>query len=514
MNEALFWQNLQHHLAASDTTPELKQRQWEWLGEAKQQLTLPSQVLVETVCRGAVYFSVQTNLNFPAITPLRTLSASQTIALEMALSNSAIALISGVPATGKTRIATHLAEAAITHNKRILILTHHSATLQAYATLSGYPFFLSQSQPYSEWIATQLREKHFAQPQIDYLPPQFLPDSELAKLRTPGKLEKWLSLLSSQCLEQLKESLTSEFPYLSSHRLTLLADRLQQLEPLLQEQLSLIQLYRNLSETGILELAQHLAESPTLPILGTVAQWLQHPELWETFFDLVIIEEAESLSWVELMLLANLGEKLVLFGDATPITDQHQPFTQTNSFDYLTQHLSPAYRYTLKEQFRLHPELSVPVYRGISSEWIQTQTARLSYHLPQLWHRLLWQDVRNQTEEKRILEFLTTLNPDYATHLGIITFCATQRDWFRDQLPDAFTQLTIGTVSEWAGQECAIALLCCTGNPATLRTNEIKIALTRGQDYLIAFGDYDLWQQLGSPLRHIKFNRERRVALA
>lgn len=511
MNEEQFWRELQQILHDINNEPEINQAQWEQLVLAKSNPSLPTQLITKTVCEGAVYFSTQSPLNFPAILPTLPLSANQTISLEMALSNSVIALISGLPATGKSRIAFNLAEAAISHSKRILILTHFPSALTSFKTLSAYPFFLSKSQNYQDWIVKQLREKHLAQPQMDYLPLHLLPDIELAQLRTPAKLERWLPIISSHSPEELRQQLQSEFPHLSQARLTLLAYRLKKLEPLLQQQLRLSQIYNRLSDTGINSLAQKLSESPQIPIVGTVYQWMQAPYLWETQFDLVIVKEAEYLTWVELVLLANLGEKLVLLGDATIPASRKKIFTAYNCFNYLANHLSAAYRYQLKEQFRLHPEIASSIYRGISPDWIQTQKSRLSYTLPQLWHRLLWQDIPNHTEGERIIEFLATLNPEYAASIGIITFSETQTEWLLQRLPESFAHCTIGTVPEWAGLECAIALLCCAENPQTIPLDMAKIALTRGQDYCIAFGDYDLWQQKGSPLRNIAFSRERRV---
>ncbi len=69
--------------------------------------------------------------------------------------------------------------------------------------------------------------------------------------------------------------------------------------------------------------------------------------------------------------------------------------------------------------------------------------------------------------------------------------------------PQDFSEILIGTVAEWAGIERAIAIITCVGHRETITPDTIHIALTRGQNYLILFGDYDFWWQVGSPLRSL-----------
>jgi hypothetical protein len=213
MNQQEFCQELQQLIYQSGEISETTQAQWEKLVEIHDSPSLPTQLIIETVCNGAVYLNERSHLNFPAIIPHISLNGNQQIALEMALSNSPIALISGTAATGKTRIANNLAHAAINHSHRVLILTHHTASLTAYSQLKTYPFLLSQEQNYHQWIINQLRSQNLAQPQMDYLPLHLLPDAELAKLRTPAKLEKWLPIIENNSYQQLTELLKPEFPH-------------------------------------------------------------------------------------------------------------------------------------------------------------------------------------------------------------------------------------------------------------------------------------------------------------
>ncbi len=504
MNERQFWTQLQQLIYPS----EIAQAQWERLVQLHASPPLATQLIIQTVCNGAVYLTERSPLNFPTITPAVSLSANQQLALEMAFSNSAIALIVGSPATGKTRISTSLADAAINLSKRVLLLTHHNAALTAYRNLPGYAF-CCQHQDYRNWRIEELRSRHLAQPQMDYLPLHLLPDAELAKLRTPAKLERWLPIIQTTSQQKLTELLQQEFPDLETVRVQLLAYRLKQLEPLLQQQLKLSQLYGNLSEQAITELADQLTENSQVPVLGTVAQFMQpqHQSLWQTTFDLVIVEEAQHLTWLELMLLSGLGQKLVLFGDEMPRRSPQfsQPqlfFTRfPQCFNWLSQHLLPAYRCQLTEQFRLHPEIAKLVYPVVCDRWILTQRSRVDYHLPQQRHRLVWQDVPNQIAGEQIMTFLQRFDPQLSSQIGIITFCDRQRDWLKTHSPQEFSELLIETVAEWAGIERAIVIVSCVGHPEKIPPEAIDIALTRGQEYLILFGDYDVWWQIGSPMR-------------
>ncbi|SRR5579883_1650387 len=526
MNEQQFWAKLQQFIYQSDEVTEIAQTQWEKLVPLHTSPPLPTQLIVQTVCNGSVYLPAPSPLNFPAVNPIVSLSANQQLALEMALSNSAIALIVGSAATGKTRIAESLAHTAIHFSKRVLLLTHHSATLSAYHNLPGYPFWCQQ-QDYRQWLIEQLRSRHLAQPQMDYLPLHLLADTELVKLRTPTKLEKWLPIIQTASQQQLTQLLQQEFSHLNSARVQLLAYRLKKLEPLLQQQLRLSQLYRNLSEQAITELANQLSENSQAPVLGTVAEFMQpqHQSLWQTTFDLVIVEEAQYLTWLDLMLLSVLGHKLVLFGDEmpkrSPQASRHSSFFThfPECFRWLTQHLLPAYCYHLTEQYRLHPEIAQLVYPVICDRWILTQPSRIGYHLPLLTHRLVWQDIPNQKVGEQIIQFLQSLNPlarQLISQIGMITFDTQQRDWLKAHLSPEFSELFVGTVAEWTGIERAIAIVSCVGNPETITPEIIHIALTRGQDYLILFGDYDVWWQVSSPLRSLlaQIHRERTVVFS
>ncbi|MTJ08555.1 AAA domain-containing protein [Anabaena sp. UHCC 0204] len=516
MNEQEFWQKLQQLIYQSGEISETTQAQWEKLVEIHDSPSLPTQLIMETVCNSAVYLNERSHLNFPAITPHISLSGNQQIALEMALSNSPISLISGTAATGKTRIVNNLAHAAINHSHRVLILTHHTSSLAAYRNLTTYPFLLSQEQDYYQWIINQLRSQHLAQPQMDYLPLHLLPDAELAKLRTPAKLEKWLPIIENNSYQQLTELLKPEYPHLPQPRIQLLAYRLKQLAPLLQQQLKLSQIYNNLSEQGIKEIADQLMENPQIPIVGTVEEFM-HPKnqlLWQTNFDLILIEEAQYLTWIELILLSGLCQKLVLFGEE--ISKYYPNSNKTNlffanffdCFKWLKQHLFPTYVYQLKEQFRLHQEIAKLVYPGISNDSIQTQSSNINSYLPETPKRLVWQDVPHENAREQIIKFIQSLNTEISSQIGIIAFSMEERDYLKDNLSKDYDRIFIDIATEWTGSEREIIIVNCSDHPENIPVEYINIALTRAKDYLFLFGDYDLWKKHNSPIQSLLYQRE------
>lgn len=508
MNEQQFWSELNNLLNSKNDSPSTIQAIGERLSLLREQLTLPLKLIVETVTNGGVYLTERTGLNFPSITPAYPLNGHQQIALEMALSNSAIALISGPPATGKTRIATNLADAAIRHEKRILILSHNPSVLDAYQQLPGYPCRLNQLESHQNWIAEQLQNHHLSRPEMDYLPASYLPDSELAKLRTPAKLETWLPRIADKSTAEISQLLQPEFPDLTPARRDILAIQLRRLTPLLKQQLSLSQLFGSLPERDIQTLATQLANNPQIPILATVREFFEvaNQSLWQSKFDLVIVEESQYLSWDELILLAGSGQKLILFGDErhTYISRRNRRMlSRVDGFTFLSQHLLPAYSYKLTQQFRLHPEIATPVYSLISDTWIQTHTEPIYRNLPAWNHRLVWQNVTDQTEIEKISEWSANLPPP-GEDIGIIATSERERERLIRECPQYF----IDTIDNWRGKERKIVFFCCTGNPQNLSWERTKIALTRAKDYLILVGDFDRWRQ-ASPLKNLEIPRNR-----
>lgn len=534
MNRTQFWKQIQQFIQATYPA-ELGQYLWEQQVKQISDPTLPTELILRTVCSGAVYLPDRVPLHLPLASSEIPFSPRQREALELGLSNNPLAVITGLPGSGKTLIAGAIAQTAINHGKRVLLLTQHEAALAQFAQLPGYPFRLSSERPYDEWLRSQLRHQ-LAQPQMDYLPLHLLPDSVLAKLRTRAGLETWLPLVSTISLPDLAQRLQDEFPDLEFARIQLLAHRLQQLAPLLEQQLQLSQLYGALSAQGVTDLTRHFDQSALVPVVGTRAELLNSRLLWDRPFDLVIVEEAEGLNWAELLLVAGLGRKLLLCGSSLwfrqpPLRMEHPSFLErfAQGFHWLSQAVLPAYHCDLPVQFRLHPEIATPVYGTLCDRWVQTHTTQASTYLPSLSGQVIWQDVpglptnppenyQNPLEGQRLWEFLQSLEVADLSQVGIVTFYAAQRDWLEAHRPPVLAGVKIGLPADWAGQERAIVLISCVGNSTYVSAEQISIAITRGRDYLIIFGNEDYWWQSRTLMRSLLARRdvqiERKAVLA
>lgn len=540
-------QQLRNLIYEADEISPVSQAQSEKLVEIYNSPSLPTNLIIETLCNPGYYSQERASLNFPSIKYKTFLSASQQIALEMALSNSPITLISGTAATGKTTIAKNLVQAAIECSHKILILAHNLAALNPYYNLVTYPFLLSQQENYSQRMVNQLRDhiQHsLARTRMDYLPLYLLPDGELAKLRTPAILETLLPKIPGKTNEQIMELLRSEFTefaHLAESRLQLLAHRLQQLLPFLQEQLRLMQIYNNLSEFEIQELANQLVENPQVTIVGTVSEFMQleNKPLWDSDFDLIIVEEANLLNWRELIFLSGLCQKLVLFGEDIPRRyfscyshmQQHQENHNSrrnsffrhffNCFQWLQENLSPAYVYKLQEQFRLHPKIAETVYPVICDHWVYTHYPNIDSNLSQIAKGVTWKNMSerltvSQSVGEKIYELVKnltqTLSSEIISEIGIITFSETQRDNLKEVLTanhPQFRPIFIGTAKEWSGAERRIIIVncmtACSGGPNNIALEDMNIALTRAKDQLFLVGDHVLWRESRSPIRSLLY---------
>jgi AAA domain len=507
MDSAHFWLQVQQSLAGypADRIADLQER----LTLLERQPTPAIEVMVKTLCEGTGYFEHRVGLNLKEPTLTQPFSPSQRDALGLGLSNSPLAVIAGVPGSGKTRIAKTIAHTAIQQNKQILIVSHNREALSGFTDLPNYLFQGNANQSCNDQRSEQIR-RAFSHSMMDYLPLHLLPDPLLAKLRSRAELENWLPLLDTLPRPQLIQQLQTYFPDLPSSRLELLAHRLEILQPMLRQQLKLHQLYETLSEQDIAALAtDHEAASP---ILATLADVTFSSALWQRSFDLVIVDHVCALNWAELVLLGGLAQKLVLLGTSPPRGDGES--ANSAPLHLLLNQLLPTYRCSLHEQFRLHPTLARPVYETLVDQWIQTQPRSIPINLAHHPSRLIWQDVpgvapdksySNETEGRRILEYLQQLSiaPDA---IGIVTFHAAQRDWLQEHCPPQLRSIKIGTIAEWIGQERPIVLLSCAGQAAQVAPEHIVTALTRGQDYLMIFGQVEYWRKHSPIMQSLSYH--------
>lgn len=486
----------------------------------KNNPSLAIQLIEKTVNEGAVYLRAESGFYSSKIYPNISLSANQQIALELCLANTPLMVIQGVYGSGKTRLAQVLAKGLIEQEKRIVILAHHSETLSAYQALPRITFPLSLSQDYHFWLKEQLQQQYLGKLSMDFLPNHLLSDPLLAKLRSPRKLEKYLSVLQdSDRVKEIKSLLKTEFPESSSSRLDLLCDRLKQLHPFLKQQLWLHQRSTRLDEEALDTLAIQIEKEANVSILGTVSEFIQpkHQHFWEQSFDCMIVEESEYLSWEELIFLAGITQKLILLGNLplNSVFVSRTDFAQHIPLFWLGEFLLPTYKYQLCEQYRLHFAIAQPIFEVLYDRWIRTQPQSNLLTLPQLTARLQWQDVRaqptqqeNALEGKRIFKFISGLDYKQLEQLGILTFTKAQRDWLLKHCPPEFKEVSIAPLSDWIAKESKILLVSCVGETETLTKEDLAIALTRGSDYLILFGNYQVWRDRSSPLQPLLQRRE------
>ena len=432
-----------------------------WQSLAKKP-SLSLQLIQQTIEQGAVYLAPEIPVAFDTINDL-SLSTKQQKALNLATANNPLMVIQGVPGSGKTRLAQILIKSLITRQKRILVLTHYPETKSTYR-IQNIAFSLADPKDYDTWLTEQIKREYLGKLPMDFLPLHLLPDALLAQLRSPQKLEKWLdNLQANDSIEKIVSLLSVEFPLASQARLKLLAYRLQKLVPLLQQQLWLHQLSKQSEETAI-ALTETIKQQASIPIMGTVAEFLQpqHQQLWEMSFDCVIVESAEYLTWGELALIAGVANKLILLGNL-PLNlsfPYRNSFSQSSPLQWLGEFLLPTYRYQLTEQFRLHSTIARPIFEALYGQWIPTQPQPDTLTLPQLTARLQMIDVRgkpveqeNVWEGKRLLQFMYELGIARATQIGILAFTEAQRNWLQNNCSPEYQQVFIGSFADWVGKE-------------------------------------------------------------
>ena len=508
-----FWSTLNPLLERVDIPP----KHWQSL---QNKPSLPLQLIAKTRER-STYLAPEIPLAFPYTSDL-SLSVNQQLALNLATANNPLMVIQGVAGSGKSRLAGVLIKSLIAQQKRILILTRypHRATDR----IPTITFSLSNRQNNRTWLTEQIKREYLGKLPMDFLPLHLLPDDLLAQLRSPQKLEKWLHILqANHSTEEITSLLSLELPQVSSARLNLLAYRLQKLVPLLQQQLWLHQLGEQ-SEAVAAAITTEIQGS--IPILGTVEEFLQtrHQQLWEMSFDCVIVESAEYLTWSELVLIAGVTNKLILLGNLplNPSFLHRRNFTQSPPLEWLGEFLLPTYRCRLTEQFRLHSTIARPIFDVLYDRWIRTQPQLDTITLPQ--ERLQMIDVRgkaidgiNSWEGKRLLKFMSELGAAKAKQIGILAFTTAQKTWLQNNCPLEYREVFIGSFADWVGKEIEILLVSCVGYPEKLTAANNAIALTRASDYLILFGDYQIWSSQTSPLQNLLYRpeliREREVSL-
>ena len=504
--------------------------------------SLPLALIMDTVTDGAHYRESPGSLALPVPNLGLSLSVHQQIALRLCLSSNPVTVVAGVPGSGKSRIAHHVAEVAISHERRVLILSRHSSLGSDFDQLPGLVYRNFELDPpeddqlegkatqsLQKWMH-QLRQNYLGQTAMQFLPLPLLPDFLVNQLRTPRKLERFLPIITEKLTDKLCNLLHLEFPEQSTTRLALLARKLQQIAPLLQQQLWLSQQAQCLSDADVLTLTHQILHLGQFTVVDRISSNLnlQHHQLWSGnwSFDCTIVLEAETLSWSDLVSIAARTQKLILLGTPAATQPQRQSFHTQQPFNWLSTHLFPCYHHRLREQFRLHSTLAQTVYPALYNTWIQNQP-RPRLNLP-LNSRIMWLDVPptsaslafNPWEIKQILSQCRQWGSRLAPQVGILTFTTALKNAILQQLTPNLQSIKVGTVAEWAGQERPV-MYVILGSPYSLPqgipATDLEIALTRARDYLVISGNAAEWQEYSPSIRALLANadllREREVVL-
>lgn len=445
-------------------------------------MSLPTELIESSFNQSSTYFIARANLNFPCANHALPLSHAQKEALDLAISNSPISLISGNPASGKTRVGCFVLEMSVRFQKSILVIASNGNTLEAYKNLNVNALCLGTSNNYLDSISTWLRY-NLAQSKINFMPPHLFPDPLLETLQESTYLTQWVDLAEKGDKKNLQEEMSKIFPQVSESRLNLLVEKLCKLHSLLKQHQKLKEHYLNLSEEGISQLVELMTETTKLPILATLQNILNSDVKFKQF-DIVLVEDSHLFFDHDLLLIASMTDKLILLGEN---------IRSDSFFTCLSECLSPAYRTNLSENFRLHPMLSRPIFSTFYHSEPYSSLQNYSYRTFQ--NRLRWIDVReDELIFSQLLDFIENSDIDiHSIKVGILTFSITAKQFVQNQCPEQWlNHIFVDSWENWYGRECNVLLIICDGTKAT--PDQLRLALTRASDAVICFGDISRYE--------------------
>lgn len=255
--------------------------------------------------------------------------------------------------------------------------------------------------------------------------------------------------------------------------------------------------------------------------------------LYDTIFDVVIIDEAARANPLDLLIPMALGKKIILVGDHKQLPHILEPaFEQEHElvdhsfeeiykkslFERLYQQLPITKKVMLTKQFRMTPVIGELVSRlfydghlehGLTSEQLVNDTGMyneraiawldIPYHVGGEQGRYI-----NREEAQRIITEVRQLlekAPQYDGRIGVITFYKEQQQLLETMLESAGLQKRVqcGTVDAFQGKECDVIYL------STVRSNQHKkvyralgflrsrnrfnVALSRARRLVVIVGD-------------------------
>lgn len=441
-------------------------------------MSLSLELIQKTTEQSSSYLVNRAGLNLPSYQSNIPLSSLQQEALDLVISDSPIAMISGNPGSGKTRVGYLAFSMAVHYQKSVLLVAHHVNTLASYQKLPLQPLILDQNMNYGKAASLWLRYQ-MSEPKIDFLPPYLLADSLIKKLQNQPNFGHLLTLAVSDEKMQLKKELEVIFPETSKHRLELLIFYLEEYFTLIKQRLLLLNQYKTLSDQAIAQLIKITIETTSIPILSTINNVLK-TELELKKFDLIMVEDCHLLSESSLMVLASMTNKLALIGE---LTNNHSYFSN------LSKSLSPAYQVNLSENFRLNPSLAYLIFPFYYHNYPYSLLGQYKSFI----NRLCWFDIRSGSILiTQLFSYIDRL--DSGLSLGIIVFSDSTKQVLQLQCPKQWkNNIIIDSVDNWIGRECDVILIVCDGSQPSY--GQLCCALTRAKEMIACFGDKNQYEQ-------------------
>lgn len=437
-------------------------------------MNLTLQILERIAEKPFSFIPERVSLNLPTYNGNFPFHPQQKKAIELCLSNSPFVTIAGISGSGKSKIIHTIADIAIANQKSVLIISPHESSLNNYKNLSLMPLEIKNHNEYHQLFKAWLK-KNFTNPSLHFTPNYFLPDSLFEKIAMNP--QKWLNILDENDIKVLSEEIEKEFSNSSKTRQLLLLKKIQQSKNLLERKEYLKQSYQYLSDTALEELTTIAINSLKIPVICQ-EKYLNFLE--NKTFDLIIVDDSHNLEKETMEILATYSEKLIFFGELLG--------NRENRFYQLFYSLSPAYRVTLKENYRLNRQLAVKIlpilyeddsYKNFNRWNVNSFTGEKSC--------LIWHDVVNEEELLRVLQdSLSNFNHDYQ----LVTFSENSRNLLQEKLANLGINTYIKLIAECHGEEWEnILIICDKTDSYQISQQDLSLALTRGKNQIIIFGD-------------------------
>ena len=299
------------------------------------------------------------------------------------------------------------------------------------------------------------------------------------------------------------------------------------------------------------------------PVIAATSYAIASSIPQNTLFDLAIIDEASQCNIASSLPVIRRAKRTIVVGDdkqLSPVVtiedniDERNldycelkehghiySFKKNSTFDLVNSTIDQTYALLLNEHYRCHPQIiefsNAEFYDGllnIRTEFIESDnTGITAIHVPGRvnYHTERSRSAYNDLEADYVIEFLLSNYHFFADKtVGIITPFRRQKELIHrklsqiksssndEQLKRFISELTIGTVHLFQGDECDIILFSSVLAPGVHKgsikwvnenANLINVAITRAREWFVLFGDLTLIKNhdgiLSKLVRYIEF---------